>query len=68
MAKSKRKCTVDDETPPRRLSRRINNLQEDGTPVRSSLRLREASEREGSARKNLAVSITQSAKVASRSK
>ena len=68
MAKSKRKRTVDDETPPRRLSRRINNLQEDGTPVRSSLRLREASEREGSARKNLAVSITQSAKVASRFK
>ena len=68
MARSKRKHIVDEESPPRCLSRRLNNLQEDGTPVRSSLHLQQASEKKSSARKNLAVSITQSAKVASRSR
>ena len=68
MAKSKRKRIVEKELPSRRLSRRLNNLQENGIPVRSSLRLKQSSEEKSSPTNNVAASITQSAKVASRSR
>ena len=73
MVKSKRKLNDDEETSPRRCSRRLNELQEDGTPVRRSTRLRNGSNRSKSpenksARKKLVVSITQSARVPSKAK
>ena len=68
MAKSKRKHIDDKELPPHRLSRRLNNLQGNGMPVRSSLRLQQASEVNSSSTNNVAASITQSAKIASRSR
>ena len=60
MVKSKRKLNNDEETSPRRCSRRLNELQEDGTPVRRSTRLRNGSNRSKSpenksARKKLVV-------------
>ena len=66
--KSKRQCKNDDTSTPRRLSSRLNNLQRDGTPVRTSDPLNKSLNSKKSARKNLAVSITQSARIASRSR
>ena len=80
MPKSKRKRhhNDDDDESPRRYSRRLNTLKEDGTPVRRSARLAKDSNNfksqtknstmKTSARKSLAISITQSARIASRSK
>ena len=53
MVKSKRKADNNNESSPRRFSRRLNKLQEDGTPVRTSLCLKEVSVSKKSSRKNL---------------
>ena len=77
-SKRKRHHNDDDDESPRRYSRRLNTLKEDGTPVRRSARLAKDSNNfksqtknspmKTSARKSLAISITQSARIASRSK
>ena len=77
-SKRKRNHNVDDDESPRRYSRRLNTLKEDGTPVRRSARLAKDSNNfksqtknspmKTSARKSLAISITQSARITSRSR
>ena len=54
--------------PQRRLSRRLNYLQEDGTPVRTSPRHRKTVKNYSSPSRNPVRSITQSARIPSRSK
>ena len=65
---AERQCYNDNTLTPHRFSSRLNNLQRDGTPVRRSDHINNSSHRKISARKNLAVSITQSARIASRSR
>ena len=67
MTKRKRKSNNGDSSSPRR-SRRLNNLLEDGSPVRRSTRLANNSVPGNNSRRDIAVSITQSARIPSRSK
>ena len=65
---SKKKTKTGLITPPRRFSRRLNQLQKDGSPVRKSLRVMENAQKSSPPRRSLVNSITQSARIPSRTK